>query len=90
MVKLVELYAVPDTYCSGLGSVEQLPGGDVRLTFQVDKRDLDGSRINVVVDNIVMPASNIADAILKLTVATTPAPPRGAIEPVKKRAPVAH
>lgn len=67
---LVELYAVPDVYCTGLGAVEILPGGSARFTLYVEKMGPDGTALNVVVENIVMPLSMVPDAILKASAAT--------------------
>lgn len=81
-MKLVELYAVPDTYCTGLGAVEILPGGAARFTLYVE-RNIDDAVLNVVVANIVMPLDMVPDAILKATAATIV----NVVGPVKKMMP---
>lgn len=85
-MKLIELYAVPDTFCTALGRVDILSGGFARFVCYVERQDEDGVVENVVVANVVMPLVNVPDAILLATAATA----TSVVDAVKKLLPIAH
>lgn len=58
-----------DTYCSGLGAIEHLPGGDLRFYLYVSQCTDNGERERVLVAKIIAPASAVPDAVLKMIAA---------------------
>lgn len=58
-MKLVELFAVPDTVVTALGRVDILHGGWVRFVWYVEHQNPDGSSDNVIVASIVMAAEMV-------------------------------
>jgi hypothetical protein len=59
---MLELFAVPDVFVSGLGSVESIGGGNYRFTFFVSQ-EVDGARVSVVAAKIVMSVEALPEAI---------------------------
>lgn len=58
MPELLELFGVPDTFVSGLGSVEDIGGGNWRFTFYAKQ-----GRDDVVVAKIIMSIDALPAAI---------------------------
>jgi hypothetical protein len=69
---LNENVSVPDIFCSGLGAVERLEGNCLRLYFYVSQAPEDGGAIRdkVVVARLIVPASAVPPALLKMVAAT--------------------
>jgi hypothetical protein len=87
IMKMVEVYAVQDTFTSGLGQVDILPGGFARFVLYVERRYVEEGVVeNQIVARIVMPLSAVPDAILKASTATA----TGVIESVKSLMPGVH
>ena len=62
MPELLELFGVPDTFVSGLGSVEDIGGGNFRFVFFA-KQDTRGGPEHVVVAKIIMSIEALPAAI---------------------------
>jgi hypothetical protein len=62
MNELIEAWNCEDAYCSGLHSVEDAGDGMLRFRFYVTRND--GRHLSV---QLIMPATRVPDAILKLT-----------------------
>lgn len=67
--ELTEIYAVSDTFVSGLGEVEDIGGGCYRFTF-FTRYAHDGREDRQIVVRLVMPAEAVTVA-LKLVAKTT-------------------
>lgn len=52
-MRLSEPFAVVDTYATGIGRIEKLKGGNVRVVFYAETEQEDGSISNVIVAKIV-------------------------------------
>lgn len=64
-----ETTPIPDTYCSGLGAIEDL-GSDLRFHLYVLQTEEDGhEQQRVVVAKIIAPKSAVPDAILQMVAA---------------------
>ena len=62
--QLIDPIAVQDIYVSGIGRVEDVGGGCIRITFYAaQKAILDGTAERVVVARLVGPASAAMDAL---------------------------
>lgn len=53
-MKLVELYAVADTFATAMGRVDVLSGGLARFVWYVERKNEDGTSDNVIVASIIM------------------------------------
>lgn len=62
MDELAEVLGVPDTFVSGLGSVEPIGGGNWRFTMYVNQ-EVGGDTVRVVVAKIVMSIEALPEAI---------------------------
>lgn len=60
---LVELSHVPDVFVSGIGRIDKLGGGMVRVVFYAEERASDGSVERVVVAKIVRPLATWHEAL---------------------------
>jgi hypothetical protein len=60
--EMLELFAVPDVFVTGMGNVESIGGGNYRFTFFVSQ-DVGGSHECVVAAKIVMSIEALPDAI---------------------------
>ena len=69
-MKIVEPFAVPDTFVAELGRVDIMRGGFARFVLCVDRTGADGTPELHVAAKIVMPVSAVPDAILQATKAT--------------------
>lgn len=65
---LCEPVSITDVFASGLGKIEKIGGGCVRVYFYVMQAPLDGDgpQEKQVVAKIIVPASALPDAILML------------------------
>jgi hypothetical protein len=65
---LTEPMLTTDVFASGLGRIEKLNGGCVRIYFYVLQGpiDGDGAQEKQVVSKIILPASALSDAVLML------------------------
>jgi len=64
---LNEIVPVADVFCSGLGAIERLEGGCLRLYFYVTQAAYDGEASEkLVVAKLVVPATAVPDALLRL------------------------
>lgn len=69
---LVEVVPIGDTLCSGIGKIESIDGGLLRLWLYVLQiSDETGDQERVLVAKIVAPRSAIPDAILQMVAAIT-------------------
>lgn len=59
---MLELFAVPDVFVTGMGAVESIGGGNYRFTFFVSQ-DVSGQHEQVVAAKIVMSIEAVPDAI---------------------------
>lgn len=66
---MLELFAVPDTFVSGLGSVEHIGGGCYRFTM-FSEQDVDGQRELVVALRVVVSKESIPEAMHMAATAT--------------------
>lgn len=53
-MKMIELFAVPDTVVTALGRVDILQGGWARFVWYVERKDEDGVIENIIVASFVM------------------------------------
>lgn len=67
--ELLELFAVPDTFVSGLGNVEDIGGGCYRFTL-FTTQEVHGRKEQVVVAKLIMSAEALPDALHTAAVAT--------------------
>lgn len=68
--ELMDVLAVPDTFVSGLGTVEPIGGGNWRFTFFVSQ-EVGGDTVNVVVSKLVMSIEALPEAIHKAASTTS-------------------
>ena len=71
MQGMVESTPIADTFCSGLGAIENIGGGCLRLYVYVLQAadQVDGPSERVLVAKIVMPAVSVPDAVMQLMAA---------------------
>lgn len=62
MPELLELFGVPDTFASGLGSVEDIGGGNWRFIMYVNQ-EVAGTMHRIVVAKVVMSIDALPAAI---------------------------
>lgn len=67
--EMLELFAVPDVYVSGLGSVETMADGNVRFTMFCE-REINGQQELVVELRVVISPSAIPEAMHMTAVKT--------------------
>lgn len=67
---LVELSIISDVFASGVGSVEKLSDGLVRITFYAEARDELGKPIHLVVAKIVRPMHGLTDQLAAMARST--------------------
>jgi len=60
---------IQDTFCSGIGAIEKLEGGNLRFYLYVSQQSDNGEAERVLVARIVAPASSVPDAIMKMIAA---------------------
>ena len=60
--ELLELFGVPDTFVTGLASVENVGGGNWRFTF-FTTQEMHGQHEHVVVAKLIMSAEALPDAM---------------------------
>jgi hypothetical protein len=60
--ELTEVFGVPDVFTSGLGSVEDIGGGNWRFVFYVNQ-EVAGEIVNLVVAKLVMSIDALPAAI---------------------------
>lgn len=60
--EMLELFAVPDVFVTGMGSVENIGGGNYRFTFFVSQ-DVGGHHEQVVTAKLIMSIEALPDAI---------------------------
>lgn len=70
MPELVDVLAVPDTFVSGLGSVEPIGGGNWRFTMFVNQ-EVAGDTVKVVVAKLVISIDALPEAIHMAAKATS-------------------
>ncbi len=64
---LNEIVPISDIFCSGLGAVERIEGNNLRLYFYVTQATYEGeTKERVVVAKLVVPASSVPDALMRL------------------------
>lgn len=68
---LVELSHVPDVFVSGIGRIDKLGGGMVRVVFYAEERNSDGAVERVVVAKIVRPRATWHLALKQISEAMT-------------------
>lgn len=65
-----EIVPIQDTFCSGLGAIERLEGGNLRLYLYVSQAGDDGTATEkILVAKIVAPACAVPDAVLQMIAA---------------------
>jgi len=58
---------IQDTFCSGIGAIEKLEGGNLRFYLYVSQQSDNGEATErMLVAKIIAPASAVPDAILKM------------------------
>lgn len=62
--KLIDPYAVSDTFVSGLGEVEYVGGGCWRFVFYTVQH-VDGREERVVAAKLIAPGDTVPDAVIK-------------------------
>jgi hypothetical protein len=70
MPELMDVLAVPDTFVSGLGTVEPIGGGNWRFTMFVNQ-EVAGGTVKVVVAKLVMSIDALPEAIHKAASTTS-------------------
>jgi hypothetical protein len=60
--ELLDWFNVGDTYCVGLAEIENLPGGNVRLSWYTARKMGGEEPVRVLVACLVMAAETAADA----------------------------
>jgi hypothetical protein len=67
---LSEIVPVQDIFCSGLGAIEKLEGGNFRIYLYVTQGgDVGQPREKILVAKIIAPASAIPDAVFQMIAA---------------------
>lgn len=62
-MRLIEPFAVLDTYADAIAKIEKLKGGNVRVTFTVSGHDEKGRPANVIVAKIVVAQDELTERI---------------------------
>jgi len=57
---------IQDTFCSGLGAIERLEGGNLRFYFYVSQQGDNGEKERVLIAKLVAPSSAVPDAVLQM------------------------
>jgi hypothetical protein len=68
--ELMDVLAVPDTFVSGLGSVEPIGGGNWRFTMFVNQ-EIGGNTVRVVVAKIVVSIDAVPEGMHMSAMATS-------------------
>jgi hypothetical protein len=69
---LSEVVPIIDTICSGLAAVERLDGNLLRFWLYVQQTNDEGSQEKIVVSKIVVPATAVPDAVMRMLGALDP------------------
>ena len=65
-----ETVPIQDTFCSGIGAIEKLEGGNLRFYLYVSQQSDSGEATErVLVAKIVASAASVPDAVMKMIMA---------------------